>query len=344
MNECELKKDNCFTNDVIFIDGLWGTGKSIIAPIISAMEGIEKQKIEHIYEYLCILNHMKKIQPDAVSTLLKTYADLSQYNNCVGREVNLRLNDDSGFFNNPGSMKYVKRLFGREGNDVVTSINNNNLALNVMSHMILPVSEPLFQSYGERLKIIEMVRHPLYLVKHWYSFLSRFEDSRIFTLSSTLDNIKVPWFAYKWDTKYASDTLMDRVLSSIIFMYEWLFAELDKCAQQKRNVFVISFENFVIKPYPVLEELKKFLNRDHFSKVDKILRKQKIPRQQISNGLGHAIYDWNKNNTHNEEDEYFSLLGNIKHKGSKDNLSRFNHLIDLYNTKWPSLLDQYQYQ
>ena len=44
-----LAKKNTLKNDVIFIDGLWGTGKSIIAPIVGAMDGVEKQKIEHIY-------------------------------------------------------------------------------------------------------------------------------------------------------------------------------------------------------------------------------------------------------------------------------------------------------
>ena len=36
-------------------------------------------------------------------------------------------------------------------------INNENLALNIMSHIILNVSEPLYCAFGSRLKIIETV-------------------------------------------------------------------------------------------------------------------------------------------------------------------------------------------
>src|SRR5438046_6974013 len=42
----ELAKFNPFTNDVIFIDGLWGSGKSVLAPIMSGMRGVEKQKLD----------------------------------------------------------------------------------------------------------------------------------------------------------------------------------------------------------------------------------------------------------------------------------------------------------
>ena len=96
----EVKKFGHFVNDIIFIDGLWGTGKSLLGPIISGMDRVEKSKIEHVYEYVCILRHLNKISPDAASWMLNNYADLSQYNNLIGREVKLRSRDDSRIGNN----------------------------------------------------------------------------------------------------------------------------------------------------------------------------------------------------------------------------------------------------
>ena len=58
----KLSKKNPFKNDVVFIDGLWGTGKSLIAPIVCAMDGVEKQKFEYIYEYVCVRVQLKKIE------------------------------------------------------------------------------------------------------------------------------------------------------------------------------------------------------------------------------------------------------------------------------------------
>ena len=46
--------------NIVFIDGMWGTGKSMLGPIIGSFKGVEKQKIDYNFEYLCILNYFKK--------------------------------------------------------------------------------------------------------------------------------------------------------------------------------------------------------------------------------------------------------------------------------------------
>ena len=337
----QLKKFNPFSNDIIFIDGLWGTGKSIIAPIVGSMEGVEKQKIEHIYEYLCVLRYLNKIEPDAVEVMLKTYADLSQYNNLIGREVNLRWNDDSGPRNNPNSIRYIKRIFGKEGDSVVEEINQKNLALLVMSHMVLPTSQPLVEAYGNRLKVIEMVRHPLHLVEHWYSFLSKFDSDRVFTLSFDYQGHKVPWFASKWKDKYIEMTIIDRVLYSIICLYDLLFDSLSKIDIDKPNTLVISFESFVMNTKEELERLHLFLGRSHSLKIKKILKQQKIPRKQLSMGKGHTSYGWSKSDAGSEYEEYNNKLKFIENKGSKDILERFDALIKKYNQRWPSVLSHF---
>ena len=49
-SDISLRKFNPFADDIIFIDGLWGTGKSLLYPIVSGMEGVEKAKAEHVYD------------------------------------------------------------------------------------------------------------------------------------------------------------------------------------------------------------------------------------------------------------------------------------------------------
>ena len=337
-----LAKNNTFKNDVIFIDGFWGTGKSIIAPIVGAMEGVEKQKIEHIYEYLCVLIYLNKIEADAADSLLKIYADLSQYNNLIGREVNLRWHDDSGPRNNPNSLRYVQRIFGKEGDKIIEDINEQNLALNVMSHMITQISEPLVNAYGNRLKIIEMVRHPVYMVQHWYSYLSKFDSEREFTISFDHNNQKVPWFASSWKDKYVEMTVMDRALNSIIFLYDLLFKSLDNLNIQSSNILVISFESFVMNTEDELQKLQDFLGRSHSDKIKKILKQQKIPRSQLSQGKGHAGYGWSQSKASSEKEKYNNQLEFIHEKASEDALQDFDVLLEKYNEKWPSILNQYR--
>ena len=336
-----LKKIKPFSNDIVLVDGLWGTGKSIIAPIVGAMDGLEKQKIEAMFEHLCILSYLKKIDDDAVDALLNIYADKSQYYNLIGREVNLRWNDDTGPKNNPNSFRYFKRLFRKDGDSIVDEINQKNLALHLMTHMVLPVSEPLIKGFGGRLKIIEIVRHPVYMVQHWYSYLSNFDHHREFSISFEYNGQKVPWFASSWKDKYVGMTVMDRALSSIIFMYSMLLESLDSLNLDNQKIFVTSFESFVMNTKDELVKLESFLGRSHDKNIKKILKQQKIPREQLLQGKGHAGYGWTETKADSEKDAYNNELKLIQTKASDAVLSEFNNLIQNYNKRWPSILSKY---
>ena len=340
--ESELKKNKTLKNDIIFVDGLWGSGKSLIAPIVCAMSGVEKQKFEHIYEYLCVLRHLNKIDIDAAETLLKIYADLSQYNNLIGREVNLRWSDVSGPANNLNSFRYIRRMFGREGDKVLEEINHQNLALNILSHIIMPVANPLIQAYGSRLKIIEIVRHPVYMVQHWSSYLSRFDSEREFTICFEHKGQKIPWFAHTWQNKFIDMSVMDRSLSSIIFLYDLLFKSINNLSNKSNNIMVISFESLVMNTEKELKRLQHFLDRSHSSKINKILKQQKIPRNILSQGKAQFGYGWKKSTSVSEKQEYDNQFQYIRENASKNVLLEFNELIMKYNKNWPSILSNYQ--
>ena len=48
--------------NIVFIDGMWGTGNQCLALLLGASKGVEKcKKIDYNFEYLCILNYFKKI-------------------------------------------------------------------------------------------------------------------------------------------------------------------------------------------------------------------------------------------------------------------------------------------
>lgn len=338
-----LDKFNSLKNDIIIVDGLWGTGKSLLGPIVSGMERVEKVKIEHVYEYVSILRYLDKISPDAACWMLKTYADLSQYNNLVGREVNLRWSDDSGLANNPGSFQYIKRLFCNEGDQKIADINDNNIALNVMSHMLMLVADPIFEVYGDRAKIVEVVRHPLYMVRHWCAYLQRFDSPREFTVSFNHKGNKIPWFAAGWEDAFIKANTMDKALCSIIKLYEWLDTATKKAVAQGNNVLTLSFESLVMAPEEPLQQLELFLGRKHYPRLAAILRKQKIPRETISQGKGHAVYGWSKKDSDkNEQQVYAENLDYIKTHGSLENVDKLLKLIELYNDKYPSVLAQYQ--
>ena len=339
---CQLKKFYPLKNDIIFIDGLWGNGKSLLSPIVNTMGKVEMVKFEMIYEYVCILRYLEQMTPEAAAFLLQSYADDSQYSNLIGRHVNFRWNDQSGFLQNPHKLMYIKRLFGSEGDKKIDEVNKNNNALNIMSHMIMLVADPLFDVFGSRLKLIEVVRHPLYVVKHWHSYLNRFDSPRELTVCINKNNQKVPWFAATWADEFLDASVMDRALLSIARLYKWLDDSIEKSHVKGHRVLTLSFESLVMAPREPLEQLATFLGRKHHPNLSGILRKEKIPRRMISQGKGHASYGWVMNDKDSEEQAYANNLEFVRAHGTPEHVNTLQKLIETYNAKYPSTLSKYQ--
>jgi hypothetical protein len=339
-----IKKFSPQKNDIIVIDGLWGTGKSMLAPIISGMDRVEKYKSNYIYEYFCQLNYLNKIDYNASVEMLKYLSDIDQYDNLIGREVNLRMTDDSGFIKNPGSLKYIKRIFGGEGDAYIDQINNDNIALTLMTHMALLVSNPIFDAFEDRLRFIEVVRHPVYMFSHWCSFFDGFDRSRVATISFDVNGNKIPWFidSQEWKNQYISSNSYGKAANAIIKLYSMLFKKLDSLGNDHvRKLLVISFEDIVFETEKSMINLSTFLGRSHSKSLNKILKNQKIPRKVSFQGNGHRFYGFDSKSEHTEEQRYDETLKKLKSNISPILMSEFFLIIKQYNKRFNSKLSDF---
>lgn len=336
----KLEKRNTFNNDIIFIDGLWGTGKSLLGPIVSGMSGVEKAKVESLYEYISQLFHLGKINEDGALWMLRAYADCSQYYNTISREVNLRWGDDTGLNNTPDRIKYIKRLFGGEGDSKVDEINQENLAFCAMSHMLMLTPDLLPVTYGNRVKVVEMVRHPLYMVSHFVAYLERFESPREFTMAFYHDDIKIPWFAKGWEDDFVRANPTERAVLCITRLYPWLDDKTEKSRAAGLAVLDLSFEEAVFDTDRTLHKLEEFIGRRQHSRIASILKKQMLPRETIAKGKGHASYGWSKSNK-SEDQAYVDMLTAVRKNCSAELQREMSHAIDWYNQKYPSCLNDY---
>jgi hypothetical protein len=325
-----------FKNDVIVVDGIWGSGKSLITPIISSIQGVEKQRIDYIYEYLCTLNWLKKIDPKCCEELISYYVDINHYDNTIGREVNTKIGDDTSIFNNPNSLLYLKRILFNKG----VEINQIN-ALLLMTHTVFAFSDPLFNALGDRLKFIEIVRHPLYMVRHWFNAFERFNLPTEFELCLDIkDGSKVPWFAKGWAKEFQSVNNVEKSLLSIINLYNRIDREIVK---NQKNFLLLSFESLLTSPHSNINELCLFLDRKKPKNIEKVLKKQKIPRKTISAGKGHSKYGWNGDSGQTEKEVYDSSWNFIEQNCSSEYCKKFAVLIDWYDKKFPSVLSKLSY-
>ena len=301
------------------------------------MDGVERAKIEGIYEYISWLHYLGKIEDSGATWMLRTYADSSQYHNLIGRETNLRWSDDTGLGNATNRLAHLLRLFKGEGDTVVDEINDNNLAFCAMSHMLMLAPELLTPAYGERVKVIEIVRHPLYLVEHFAAYLSRFDSPREFTMSYYMQGTKVPWFAQDFEDAFVNGNAIERAVLCITRLYPWLQSRLQETRQSRLSLLELSFEQIVLQTHDTLSVLSEFLGRAHHPKISSILRRQMLPRREVSKGKGHSKYGWKKNDE-TEKETYARLMNLVCRNCRADLRDDFFKLVDWYNLQYPSNL------
>ena len=327
--------------DVIVVDGLWGVGKTAVTSVIGAMKDVEKMKLDHVHEYVCTMHHLGKMSDDATRFMLLTYADIDQYSNLIGREVNFRPSDASGTKNTPGStIKYLRRLFAEDGDQIVDQIQSRNIAHHVVSHQVLPVSEPLFEAFDTRLKMVHIVRHPIHLARYWNDYLRDSLRHREFTVSFDVRGEKVPWWAAEWAEDFIAMNTMDRALSSISHLYDLLIAQFERHRNDPR-LLVISFEDVVMRPQTTFPRIADFLGRELSRKTDKILTRERIPRPTITHGRAFSAHNWASDGDVTERQVYEMEMKYVSESATTRVLDRFRDTIRKYDELWPSELNAF---
>lgn len=333
----KFTKPLAIAEEIIFVDGLWGTGKSIIGPVLGSFERVEKQRLEPIYEHLSVLDRFGRIDPDSGAAMMRLYADLALFNSMISRAVNLRPFDDSGLLNNPRPLEYVARLLYRDGDAVMERIRKKRPILQIMTHQILPAAGLAFRSFGESFKIVEMVRHPLYMTQHWFSYIERCgRDPREFTLwIENGSGPPLPWFTAGWERKYAKLTTMDKVIYSI----KWLCEESAKAlnglsGDERARVFFVPFERFVRDPWHFIGELRDFLGVKPTGRTKKILRKQKCPRANLSAGRGHESYGWKGPLGSDDSEDYQRRMEFVDAQASTEAALELRKMCEAYEERF----------
>ena len=331
-----FERKNSLNNDLIIVDGLWGTGKSLISPIISCFKNIEVQKIKPEFEYLLNLQATSQIDNKSLMSILLTLTDTYSYNSMISREVNFRSKDFTSVLKNKYFIKYFSRLFKKDGQNVYDKINKDNIGLHLDTHIIFQSFNFLNETFKERLKFIEIVRHPLFLIEHWLSYFKIWNETREMTSCFYYNDVKIPWFAIGFEDEYISYNDCDRVLFLIIKLYNELFDFIDN---NKSNGFiVIPFEMLTFNTNEVIQNLEIFLSRNYnTNNLTSILKEQKIPRKNINNGIGFEAYGWKKSEKYTTDLNFLNKkLNYIKINSTSSIYSNFLLIVKLYENKWPS--------
>lgn len=277
---------------VVLVDGIPGCGKTLLSAIVSSLERVEIEKYNYPLEYACQSGHLGKLDRDAAEALVSMYADLDLYNLMMSREANFRVSDLSGVASNPHPWRYLRRLFSVGDAEVPPRIERERPILQWVTHNVLAMGGPVFSALGGRARFVEVVRHPLYMLKQWRLYMSRYgTDARDFTLWFEHDGRALPWFARGWEELYLKAGLMDRVIHSIRHLSGLVDGVMGGLEPEERaRVLVVPFERFVLEPEPYLKAICVSLGTRAGPKTAGVLRKQRVPRKRIAEGIDLAVY------------------------------------------------------
>ena len=273
-----------FNSRTLLIDGVWGCGKSLLSSLLHAFPSINPFKIDSIFDNIPILNSLGLIDASTATTLLSMRAHELNHYNSVGREINLRISDDSSYFKSPWIMSHIYKMLSPQPSSIVLDERINNTCLSLMTHMSSFNNNIISTALGESLFILHPIRDPLSLYPFWIKYLPRLSDNNDFreltvkcTLGTSYSSQIVPWFLLESNEDISDLSIPELAILSIFELYSMLQKSLQIYPGGR---YIISFDNAIKHPdrfYEFIERLTDFKSVSLF----KYLRKKsaRVPRQ-----------------------------------------------------------------
>ena len=292
MRKITTSRTPYLTKTIVLIDGLEGCGKTLFSNLVSTYERVEKVSYAYNLEFYCSLFHLNKIEKDTLNSMSKMLTDLELYNIMMSRDVNFRPSDISSVFKSPNFFKYVRRLFMKGDEYIPERIQQENPVISLTVHKLLINALPIFEALGNKLKVIEIVRHPLYmLIQQTLNNEKLISSARDFTVCFNYKDSELPWYTKGWEEVFLKSNPIEK---SIYYMYE-----IGKMMEGARNtvnknypnqLLTLPFEEFVLKPNRYVDQIGDLIESKSTKATDKILKSQNVPRKKIADGIPLEIY------------------------------------------------------
>lgn len=279
---------------VAIVDGVPGCGKTLLSRVVESLDRVELQKFNFGVEYACSLRFLGAIEDDAAQVMVRMLTDLDLYNVMQSREINFRPSDLSAAWKSPRRLDYVRRLVRPGDAAAVERIRKERPILHIVTHSLLPMIGPAASALGPRLRLIEVVRHPLYMLRQWRLYIERYgSDPRDFTIWFQSAGRALPWWAYGWEERYLASNPMDRVIYAIENLLSLVSGGMEAVSASGGSVLVVPFERFVKSPDDTIAGLERLLGTQVRPATRRVLRRANVPRTMVADGADIKIYRQN---------------------------------------------------
>lgn len=277
---------------IIFVDGLWGCGKTMLSPIIAAFDRVELLTYAYEIEYICSLYFLNNISQDGAETMIKILADLQLYNSMMSREINFRPDDLSSVLNDARPQRYFQRLMQKGNECIPDKIASEKPILNFTTHNLLGFSKPIFSALHDKVGFIEVIRHPLYMIKQILLNMENLIGGiRDFTICYSYENKQLPYYILGWEKQFLDANNIDKAIFYIDKLTKITeSSKKDLKCKYSNQIITVPFELFVTNPEPYIKEIEKLLETKATHITRDMIKKQNVPRKIISDGIDLEIY------------------------------------------------------
>ena len=333
--EIKVIRQKQLTEKIVIVDGQPGCGKTMLSPIIATFQRVELLSYAFEVEFICRLFHLNKIDSDAAIAMVRMLVDHKLYQTMMGRDTNFRYRDLSSVFNDANPWRYFKRIF-QEGEMIIPDrIKNERPILNITTHDLLSRSEPILLGLSDVALFVEVVRHPLYMVKQQQLNMERLVDNaRDIQINIEYEGRQLPYFAQGWEEQFIKANTMEQAVYCI---EKTTLATNEKRKiwkeENKHSILTIPFEKFVIDPWPYLKEIEEKLETKIGSKTNKMMRKQNVPRKILADAPSFEIYErcgWEPPTEGSEENELTKRRDMVAKNSSPEVLEIMDKLSQEY--------------
>lgn len=264
--------------DVVLIDGISRTGKSLFSPVMGGFKGIEQIQFFNYIEHLVPGVYLNQIDHGYAKNSLIKMLNEKIYDVSIGRNVNFREQDQTGVQNHPFYQEYIDRQKLPEGNEAISNLANSNNIFPIQTHDILTNGKVL-RTFDLGIKIIEILRNPIDVVDSWErrGWGTRFiEDEQSFTLLIESSYGLIPWYAHNQAKLYLDSNPLERCILNVCFLFVKLQTELSLYPRDLR--MMINLDRMYTEPKKQIYSMSSFLNKEIGPNMDERLIQARVPR------------------------------------------------------------------
>ncbi|MDC3234538.1 hypothetical protein OBB02_00665 [Candidatus Puniceispirillum sp.] len=275
--------------------------------------------MESIFDFISVSHYFGKIERNCAVSMLRSVADEFVYSSYLSRNTNFRWSDHSSVFKSPNRLKYLRRLFDKEGEETVERILREKPIFQNQSHDQMRFVGLLLDAWPGTFKMIEVTRDPVDLIDAWRrrNWGTRFgADPMAVTQCIKFKGQAVPFHAHGWEQEYLESSPMDRIikmLHGIQIANRAAYETLN--FSDKKQILVLRFEDFVVDTYSCIDRLADFLHTKKTKTTKAAIQKQGCPRQQ-------------------SQEKRQGRLEIIKREASSPYLELLDEMIEDYKTDW----------